>query len=107
MRALGLMSGTSVDGVDVALIETDGERVASFGPTLTVPYPDEVRRLIIVAVEEPIRLGAMFLQEADAADGVGMQQLLISRHDLAADLIVVWGDCSHLMFHYEPPRYVR
>jgi len=44
LRALGLMSGTSVDGVDVALIETDGERVASFGPTLTLPYPDEARR---------------------------------------------------------------
>ncbi len=40
------MSGTSMDGVDVALIETDGERVTSFGPCLTVPYPDEVRRLI-------------------------------------------------------------
>ena len=40
------MSGTSVDGVDVALIETDGERVASFGPCLTVPYADDVRRLI-------------------------------------------------------------
>ncbi len=24
-RAIGLMSGTSLDGVDVALIETDGE----------------------------------------------------------------------------------
>ncbi len=24
-RALGLMSGTSMDGVDVAVIETDGE----------------------------------------------------------------------------------
>ena len=26
IRAIGLMSGTSLDGVDVALIETDGER---------------------------------------------------------------------------------
>ncbi len=49
LRALGLMSGTSVDGVDVALIETDGERVTSFGPSLTVPYPDEVRRTIRAA----------------------------------------------------------
>lgn len=49
LRALGLMSGTSVDGVDVALIETDGERVASFGASLTVPYPDEVRRTIRAA----------------------------------------------------------
>ena len=55
MRALGLMSGTSVDGVDVALVDTDGERVSSFGPTLTVPYPDEVRRLIraAFAAEQP------------------------------------------------------
>lgn len=43
------MSGTSLDGVDVALIETDGERVAAFGPALTVPYPDEARRIIRAA----------------------------------------------------------
>ena len=40
------MSGTSLDGVDVALIETDGERIAAFGPSLTVPYDDEVRRTV-------------------------------------------------------------
>ena len=36
--AVGLMSGTSMDGVDAALIETDGERVTWTGPALTLPY---------------------------------------------------------------------
>lgn len=31
MLALGMMSGTSLDGVDAALIDTDGERIAGFG----------------------------------------------------------------------------
>lgn len=40
--ALGAMAGTSLDGVDVALIETDGEEVFAFGPTGYRPYdPDE------------------------------------------------------------------
>jgi anhydro-N-acetylmuramic acid kinase len=55
LRALGLMSGTSVDGVDVALIETDGEAVVAHGPALTVPYDDETRRTIRAAfgAEQP------------------------------------------------------
>ena len=30
MLALGMMSGTSLDGVDAALIDTDGESIAGF-----------------------------------------------------------------------------
>jgi anhydro-N-acetylmuramic acid kinase len=33
VRALGLMSGTSMDGVDAAVIETDGETIQGFGPS--------------------------------------------------------------------------
>lgn len=40
------MSGTSLDGVDAAWIETDGERIAGFGPSLTRPYPDELRAVL-------------------------------------------------------------
>ena len=43
-RAIGLMSGTSLDGVDAAWIETDGETVTSFGPSLTIPYDSRLRR---------------------------------------------------------------
>lgn len=43
LRVIGLMSGTSLDGVDAALIETDGERIGRFGPALTRPYPQALR----------------------------------------------------------------
>lgn len=42
--AVGLMSGTSMDGIDAALIETDGETVSRLGPALTHPYDEAFRR---------------------------------------------------------------
>lgn len=46
MRAIGLMSGTSLDGVDVALLETDGEAIKGFGPTGYRPYAEAERDLL-------------------------------------------------------------
>ena len=46
------MSGTSLDGVDAALLETDGEDVARPGPGLTVPYDRETRALLRAALDE-------------------------------------------------------
>jgi anhydro-N-acetylmuramic acid kinase len=44
--AIGLMSGTSLDGVDAALIESDGERVTAIGPALTLPYAPVFRNAL-------------------------------------------------------------
>ena len=41
--ALGLMSGTSLDGIDAALIRTDGISHVETGAHLTIPYGDEFR----------------------------------------------------------------
>ena len=46
LRALGLMSGTSMDGIDVALVETDGEDKVTRGPAMTFAYGPEMRNLL-------------------------------------------------------------
>ena len=45
--AVGLMTGTVLDGnIDVALIKTDGERIADFGTYTLAPYPVAIRTLL-------------------------------------------------------------
>lgn len=65
------MSGTSLDGVDVALIETDGECIARFGPTGYRSYSDAERDLLRRALAEGVMLSDRWqrpgvLGEADA-----------------------------------------
>ncbi len=55
-RAIGLMSGTSMDGVDVALIETNGADRLVFGPTGACPYSDDDRVLLRRALAEAVTL---------------------------------------------------
>ncbi|GJL98083.1 MAG: anhydro-N-acetylmuramic acid kinase [Hyphobacterium sp.] len=50
-RVIGLMSGTSLDGVDAALIETDGETEIVFDAGCEQPYTQDERRQLQAAVD--------------------------------------------------------
>ena len=56
LRAIGLMSGTSLDGVDAAWVQTDGEAITALGPRLTLPYPDELRARLRAIIADAPRL---------------------------------------------------
>ncbi|MBB4233812.1 anhydro-N-acetylmuramic acid kinase [Rhizobium esperanzae] len=55
--AIGLMSGTSMDGIDVALIRTDGRGFIERGPCMGVPYDADFRGRLKRALElaRPLR----------------------------------------------------
>ena len=44
---IGLMSGTSMDGVDASLIETDGESLIKIKGSLNVPYEESFKLELI------------------------------------------------------------
>jgi anhydro-N-acetylmuramic acid kinase len=54
--AIGLMSGTSLDGVDVALLTTDGKEISAFGPARTYPYAEGDRQVFRQAFRDALSI---------------------------------------------------
>ncbi|MCZ4288636.1 anhydro-N-acetylmuramic acid kinase [Hoeflea alexandrii] len=50
-RAIGLMSGTSMDGIDLAMLETDGDSLVSRGASSFTPYDARFRKRLEAALE--------------------------------------------------------
>lgn len=91
------MSGTSLDGIDAALLKSDGQKLLAFGPRLTLDYDDGFREELraILGGKGPVDAveRALTLRHAEA---VGQ---LIAQAGLDRSEVALLGFHGHTIFH--------
>src|SRR5262245_24925384 len=110
--AIGLMSGTSLDGVDLALIETDGEGAIAPGPSATLDCTRDERDLLRRSLADArglsdrhSRPGSLAAAEAMVTDRhAGLVETFLRDQRLRADAIDVVGFHGQTVLHRPEAR---
>lgn len=108
--AIGLMSGTSADGIDAAVIDTDGQRIQRTGAFLTLPYPPTTRRAVLDLMRDPTRAEhdpvVALVAEITEVNAEAVRQLMALAGLSAANVDVV-GMHGQTVLHRPEWRFTR
>lgn len=99
VTALGLMSGTSMDGIDAAIVRSDGRRVFGVGPAATYPYDAALRdRLRAILGREPSSADADVIRRLTLLHAEAIRHLLAA-NTISSGAIDVIGFHGHTVLH--------
>jgi anhydro-N-acetylmuramic acid kinase len=101
LTAIGLMSGTSMDGIDAAVLKTDGERVESFGPSIFIPYETSFRSRLrsILGCYSSSNQKILSVTKDLTDNHIKVVQRIISENNIDPTTIDVIGFHGHTVFH--------
>jgi anhydro-N-acetylmuramic acid kinase len=103
MRVIGLISGTSVDGIDAALVEitgSQGDLKVEFLTGATYPYPSELRSQILqVCSGTPLSMPELAALDDAIAQAFAEAALRLQQSSEPAELI---GSHGQTVFHRPP-----
>lgn len=110
LAAIGAISGTSMDGIDVALLRTDGERVRRTGLGKSYPYPDALRTELLEFLRDPSvaerdPLADLEMRVTDAH--IQAIELFIREHAIDRKSINVVGMHGQTVWHRPEKRFTR
>jgi anhydro-N-acetylmuramic acid kinase len=103
--AIGVISGTSMDGIDVALIESDGEAQLKTGPAATFPYPPAVAQRLraVVADLSEAQAPQLELERLVTDAHVAAVEAFFQRYSVARERVAIVGLHGQTILHR--PRF--
>ncbi|AMJ63143.1 anhydro-N-acetylmuramic acid kinase [Bosea sp. PAMC 26642] len=110
LTAIGVISGTSMDGIDVSIVTSDGVDAVSFGAGASYPYRPETRsalQALIAEAERALTEPLVELEAAVTADHLAAIERFIAEQAIDRATIDLVGLHGQTVYHRPDLRFTR
>jgi len=109
MRVLGFMTGTSLDAVDMAVLETDGEAISAFGPAGERKLTEATRDIMLEATKQALAWPRGAPQPAIFAEAAaaGAEEHFAAAEAFLAANSLNWSDIDLIGMHGQTVLHER